>query len=64
MKLVNYNNYQFNIEDELLLLRPFRLLFNADRTVNKDKFMNFLSIVYFTYDPRSDYTYIVDDELR
>ena len=64
MKLVNYNNYQFNIEDELLLLRPFRLLFNADRTVNKDKFMNFLSIVYFTYDPRSDYSYIVDDELR
>ena len=56
MKLVNYNNYQFNIEDELLLLRPFRLLFNADRTVNKDKFMNFLSIVYFTYDPRSDYS--------
>lgn len=26
--------------------------------------MNFLSIVYFTYDPRSDYSYIVDDDLR
>lgn len=40
------------------------MLHNADRTQNKDKFMNFLSIVYFTYDPRSDYSYIVDDELR
>lgn len=40
------------------------MLHNADRTVNKDKFMNFLSIVYFTYDPRSDYSYIVDDDLR
>lgn len=64
MKLVSYSNYQFKIEDELLLLKPFRMLHNADRTVNKDKFMNFLSIVYFTYDPRSDYSYIVDDDLR
>ena len=64
MKLVSYSNYQFKIEDELLLLKPFRLLHNADRTQNKDKFMNFLSIVYFTYDPRSDYSYIVDDDLR
>lgn len=40
------------------------MLYNADRTQNKDKFMNFLSIVYFTYDPRSDYSYIVDDDLR
>jgi hypothetical protein len=40
------------------------MLHNADRTQNKDKFMNFLSIVYFTYDPRSDYYYIVDDDLR
>ena len=64
MKLVSYSNYQFKVEDELLLLKPFRLLHNADRTQNKDKFMNFLSIVYFTYDPRSDYSYIVDDDLR
>ena len=64
MKLVSYSNYQFKIEDELLLLKPFRMLYNADRTQNKDKFMNFLSIVYFTYDPRSDYSYIVDDDLR
>ena len=64
MKLVSYNNYQLKIEDELLLLKPFRLLHNSDRTQNKDKFMNFLSIVYFTFDPRSDYSYIVDDDLR
>lgn len=64
MKLVKYESYQLKIEDELLLLKPFRVLFNADRTQNKDKFMNFLSIIYFTYDPRSDYSYIVDDELR
>lgn len=64
MKLVKYENYQFKIEDELLLLKPFRLLYNADRTQNKDKFLTFLSILYFTYDPRSDYSYIVNEEER
>lgn len=64
MRLIKYDNYQIKIEDELLLLKPFRAVFNADRTQNKDKFLNFLSIIYFTYDPRSDYSYIVDEELR
>ena len=64
MKLVKYENYQLKIEDELFLLKPFRSLHNADRTANKDKFMSFLTILYFTYDPRSDYSYIVDDDLR
>ena len=64
MKLVKYENYQIKVEDELLLLKPFRSLHNADRTANKDNFMNFLSILYFTYDPRSDYSYIVDEDLR
>lgn len=64
MKLVVYDNYQIKVNEELLLLKPFRIIYNADRTNNKDKFMNFLSIIYFTYDPRSDYSYIVDEDLR
>jgi hypothetical protein len=26
--------------------------------------MDFLTIVYYTYDPRSDYSYIVDEDAR
>lgn len=64
MKLVRLDNYELKIEEELLLLKPFRVLYNADRTKDKNKFMEFLSIIYFVYDPRSDYSYIVDERKR
>lgn len=64
MKLVKIDNYQLQIEDELLLLKPFKKLYKSDRSKDKSDFMDFLTIVYFTYDPRSDYSYIVDDNER
>ena len=64
MRLVRLDNYQVVIEDELLLLTPFKKLYKSDKTRGKDNFYNFLTIVYFTYDPRSDYSYISNDELR
>lgn len=64
MKLVKIDNYQVVFDDELLLLTPFYKLYKKDRSKNKTDFMNFLTIVYFTYDPRSDYSYIVDDDAR
>ena len=64
MKLVKIENYQLVVNDELLLLKPFRVLYNSDRTKDKSKFMDFLSMIYFIYDPRSDYSYIVDEGQR
>jgi hypothetical protein len=41
-------------------------LFNADKSKNKEKFMQQLSVVYFMADPRSSYNYItdLDDRLK
>ena len=66
MKLVRVENFQIVFEDELLLLKPFRQLYKSDKNRDKRGFMDFLTLVYFTYDPRSDYSYIVneDDRLR
>ena len=64
MKLVKINNYKLEVEDELLLLKPFKELYKVDKTKDKSKFMDFLTIVYYVYDPRSDYNYITDEELR
>lgn len=64
MKLVKLENYQIQFEEELLLLKPFRQLYKSDRNRDKKGFMDFLTIVYYTYDPRSDYSYIVDENLR
>lgn len=64
MKLVRIDNYKLVIEDELLLLTPFKNLYKADKTKDKSKFMDFLTIIYFVYDPRSDYSYIVNEDER
>ena len=64
MKLVKISNYRLEVEDELLLLKPFKDLYKADKSKDKSKFMDFLTIVYYTYDPRSDYNYIVYEDER
>lgn len=64
MKLVRIINYKLEVEDELLLLKPFKELYKADKTKDKSKFFDFLTIVYYTYDPRSDYNYITNEEER
>lgn len=64
MKLIKYENYQVQPADEIFLLKDFRKLFNADKTKNKEKFMEILSVIYFCYDPRSTYADIFDDEER
>lgn len=64
MRLVRINNYKLEVEDELLLLKPFKELYKADKTKEKSKFFDFLTIVYYTYDPRSDYNYITNEEER
>jgi hypothetical protein len=64
MKLVKLENYQVVFEDELLLLKPFRQLYKADKNRDKRGFMDFLTIIYYTYDPRSDYSYIVNENQR
>lgn len=64
MNLVRLDNYKLEIEDELLLLRPFKDLYKADKTKDKSKFYDFLTILYYTYDPRSDYNYIANEEDR
>lgn len=64
MKLVRVDNYQIQFDDELLLLKPFRQLYKSDKNRDKKGFMDFLTLVYYTYDPRSDYSYIVNEEER
>ena len=64
MKLVRISNYKLEVEDELLLLKPFKELYKADKTKDKSKFFELLTILYFVYDPRSDYNYITNEEER
>lgn len=64
MNLVRLENYELKIEDELLLLKPFRRRYIQDKSKDKSGFINFLMILYFVYDPRSDFQYIIDENQR
>ena len=64
MHLVEYVNYEIKPTQEALLIKPIRKLYNQDRSKTKDKFLQALSVLYFYVDPRSSYSYIVDDADR
>ena len=64
MKLFKYEGYKIVIEPEALLLKPFKQIWQRDRTVNKDKAMMELGFIYFFCDSRSDYQYLTDEEQR
>lgn len=64
MKLLEFKDYRLNVSDEAFLVKPIRKIFNADRSSNKENFFKQMSYLYFMIDPRSDYSYIIDEEER
>lgn len=64
MKLFAYKDFQVTISEEALILKPFKKLWDRDRSKKKEKAMQELGFIYFFCDPRSDYMFIVDEELR
>lgn len=64
MKLFRYEDYKVTISEEALALKPFKLIWNRDRSLNKEKAISELAYIYFMEDPASDYQYIVDRDDR
>lgn len=64
MKLITVENFELKIADEALLVKPIRKLWNQDRSEKKEQFYKQMSVLYFTYSPSSNYSYIIDEEER
>lgn len=64
MKLFKYEGYKVVISEEALMLKPFKELWQRDKTKTKDKALSELAYIYFMEDPASDYQYIVNREDR
>ena len=64
MKLLEWSNYEVKPTEEALLVRPIRRLYNADRSKQKERFLQQISYMFFMVDPRSTYSYIIDPEER
>ena len=64
MKLFKYEGYEIKVAPEALTLKPFKKLWDRDKSKTKEKAIQELSFLYFYCDPRSDYQYIIDEEDR
>ena len=64
MNLIKWSNSKIEIAPEAYGIKVFKNIWNADRSLNKEKAIATLSTLYFMYDPRSEYQYIVDLEDR
>ena len=64
MKLFRYEGYKLHISEEAFVLKPFKEIWQRDKSKNKDKALQELGYIYFMSDPRSDYQYLVDEEER
>lgn len=64
MKLFKYEGYEITISEEALLLKPFKAIWDRDKSKNKYTALQELGYIYFMEDPRSDYISIPDREER
>lgn len=64
MRLITTEGYQLKVADEALLIKPIRKLYNQDRSASKEQFYKQMSYLYFMIDPRSTYSYILNEDER
>lgn len=64
LKLFKYEGYKIVISEEAFALKPFRQIWQRDKSINKDRATMELGFIYFFCDPRSDYQYLVDEDER
>jgi hypothetical protein len=64
IRLFRYEGYTVTVEPEAIMLAPFKELWDRDKRKDKALAMQELAYIYFMGDPRSDYQFLVDDEVR
>lgn len=61
---LNKDTYNVEIDEGALLLAPFRVIWNRDRSQKKEKAVKELAYVWFMTETRSDYQIEDDYSLR
>lgn len=64
IRLFKYEDYEVKVEPEALILKPFKKIWDRDKSKTKERAMMELGFVYFFCDPRSDYQYLEDGTER
>lgn len=64
MRMFKYEGFEVKVAPEALTLKPFKRIWERDKSKTKERALQELSFLYFYCDPRSDYQYITDDDDR
>lgn len=64
MRLFKYEGHRVVISPEALALKPFKKIWERDKSEDKERALQELSFIYFYCDPRSDYKIIMNDDER
>ena len=64
MHILEYENYEVKPTEEFFMIKPLRDLYTKYYEKDWEKFMQYISVIYHYADPRSSYSYIVDDDDR
>lgn len=64
MKIFDLINYQVVISEEAYRLKPFRAIWDKDKTKKKNKALDELAYVFFMEDFKSDFLDIMDEDER
>lgn len=64
IKLFKLDDYEVVVEPEAIMLKPFKVLWDRDKSKDKTIAKQEFAFIFFVADPRSDYQYIIDREER
>ena len=64
MRLIDLINNQVTISEEAYLLKPFKLIWDRDKSKDKARALAEMGYIYFMEDFKSDFSDIVDDDER
>lgn len=64
IKLFKLDDYEVVVEPEAIMLKPFKALWDRDKSKGKTIAKQEFAFIFFVSDPRSDYQYIIDKEER
>lgn len=64
IKLFRLDDYEVVVEPEAIMLKPFKALWDRDKSKDKTIAKQEFAFIFFVTDPRSDYQYIIDRPTR
>lgn len=64
IKLFRYEGFRVTVSEEALTLKPFKEIWDRDKSKSKETALSELALIYFFSDPRSDYQIYYDKDER